>query len=429
MSSIDDNNVLAIDFGTSNSASGAIISGEPKLAMLELGKWTIPTSIFFDREERNTLYGNHANTAFLDSLSGRYMRSIKSVLGTNLMKEEFFILGKRTDFYEVISDYIRYIKKLSERYFDRNFCNVLSGKPVHFHSNSSERNIQALYDLEKCYSLAGFSTINFLSEPEAAAQTMKLKNNISGLGMIIDIGGGTSDFTIANVYSNKDAHQQIDIIQNHGIRIGGTNFDRAISLSAIMPKLGMGALIKRDFGTDLLPVPNSIFEQLSTWHKIHLAYEKRNIKDVNQFKRLSEEPEKFGFLNTVLTERLGHKLANRVEETKISLTSGSSDNKIHLLNELENFSWPEIKEEELEFILAKDMQQIIDALFELLEFTNHSANDIKWVRFVGGSSLLPSFQSNIQQIFGDIAYENNDVFTSVIQGLTLATKTTSKLIR
>jgi len=43
--------VLGIDFGTSNSAIGVTVDGQPMLIDIEGGQTTLPSSVFFDRSE------------------------------------------------------------------------------------------------------------------------------------------------------------------------------------------------------------------------------------------------------------------------------------------------------------------------------------------------------------------------------------------
>ena len=76
---------LGIDFGTSNTAAGVMAAGRPHLITVEPGRTTLPTSVFFDYDRKVTTYGSVANTALIDGREGRFMRALKSVLGTTLM--------------------------------------------------------------------------------------------------------------------------------------------------------------------------------------------------------------------------------------------------------------------------------------------------------------------------------------------------------
>ena len=84
---------LGIDFGTSNTAAGYAVDGKPKLVKLAGDQTTMPTTFFFDFDNRKTLIGEPANQALLDCLDGRFMRALKRVLGTTLMHEKRQILN------------------------------------------------------------------------------------------------------------------------------------------------------------------------------------------------------------------------------------------------------------------------------------------------------------------------------------------------
>lgn len=81
-------NTLGIDFGTSNTSAAVLVGGRAHLIEVEQGRTTLPTSIFFDYHSGATTYGSAANAALIDGREGRFMRALKSVLGTPLMREQ-----------------------------------------------------------------------------------------------------------------------------------------------------------------------------------------------------------------------------------------------------------------------------------------------------------------------------------------------------
>ena len=54
------------------------------------------------------------------------------------------------------------------------------------------------------------------------------------LALIVDIGGGTSDFSIVRVSPERAtaADRKDDILASAGVHIGGTDFDRLLSHGA-----------------------------------------------------------------------------------------------------------------------------------------------------------------------------------------------------
>lgn len=74
-----------IDFGTTNSAVAVSAGGAvPRLVSFD-GKPTIPSALFYPDDKSGVLFGEQALQAYLSGREGRFMRSLKRVLGTDLM--------------------------------------------------------------------------------------------------------------------------------------------------------------------------------------------------------------------------------------------------------------------------------------------------------------------------------------------------------
>ena len=160
---------LGIDFGTSNTAAGIAVDGTPQLIALEAEAQTLPTAVFFDFEAKEMRIGTEASDALLAGSEGRYMRGLKSLLGTRLMRERRVLLGERLDFIDIVARFLARVKSQAEAATGMQFDAALSGRPVRFHSADDARDAQALTDLREAYGRAGFDRVDFMNEPEAAA--------------------------------------------------------------------------------------------------------------------------------------------------------------------------------------------------------------------------------------------------------------------
>ena len=98
MSNLTAARALGIDFGTSNSTVGWWRPDVEPLIALEDGKITLPSVIFFNIEERRPVYGRLALHEYLEGYEGRLMRSLKSLLGSTLLKSETTVLGSALPF-------------------------------------------------------------------------------------------------------------------------------------------------------------------------------------------------------------------------------------------------------------------------------------------------------------------------------------------
>ncbi|KPC29259.1 Heat shock protein [Pseudomonas savastanoi pv. glycinea] len=121
-----------IDFGTSNSTVGWQRPGVESLIALEDDKITLPSVVFFNMEERRPVYGRLALHEYLEGYEGRLMRSLKSLLGSKLIKHDTSVLGTAMPFKDLLALFIGELKKRAEHTAGREFEQVVLGRPVHF---------------------------------------------------------------------------------------------------------------------------------------------------------------------------------------------------------------------------------------------------------------------------------------------------------
>ncbi|MGJ8616285.1 MAG: Hsp70 family protein [Sulfitobacter sp.] len=408
---------LGIDFGTSNSAAGVAMDGMPHLIDVELGEQTLPTAVFFDFDAQRIVYGRPAQAALIAGDEGRYMRALKSLLGTPLMRESRMLLGKRMDFIAIVGRFLAEIKARAETATGQTFDRALSGRPVMFHSADSTRNAQALVDLTDCYHAAGFKDVRFMPEPEAAALANRAYLNPGDLGLIVDIGGGTSDFTLFRQQGDAGIH----ILASNGLRLGGTDFDRELSLQHVMPLLGMGGDIKHMFGNETHVAPQSIFADLATWQKIPFLYTRETRSAAADLARHAVQPELFARLVAVLEDELGHDLAFAVEAGKIAA------------NDPNGMALPEIKLDMLErglhlplpaammaMTLADMAGKIGEVAQDTVDQAGLNADDVTRLIFVGGSSLMGVVDASLRRSFPKAEVHQAAALTGVVDGLALA---------
>ena len=228
---------LAIDFGTSNTAAAVLDHGVPRIIPLEGGAETLPTAVFLDYDARRILVGRAAVEALIDGREGRFMRALKSVLGTALMRETRQMLNERMTLIDLVGRFPAEVKARAEAMTGQRFDSALSGRPVHFHDDP-RRDAQALDDLRECYAAAGFSHVEFLAEPEAAALSSGAGE---GLGLVIDIGGGTTDTSDVE-YSDDLPGVGVDLSVNlmfkDSTTIAGDRLVKDIVERVMLPMLG-----------------------------------------------------------------------------------------------------------------------------------------------------------------------------------------------
>jgi hypothetical chaperone protein len=406
--------ICGLDFGTSNTTLGTIENHAPVLAQLELDHTTIPSSIFYEVDGA-VLIGRKALGAYVEGAPGRLMRSLKSVLGTSLIEETTRLGRQRTSFRDVIAYYLAAVKRRAEQATGRELRDVVHGRPVHFVDNADEADRKAEQTLREIAREIGFDEVTFQFEPIAAALDYERQISAEEVALIADIGGGTSDFSIVRLGPQRHgkADRSADILANDGVRIGGTDFDRQLSLGVVMPLFGFGSAMKRA-GLD---VPSSYFHDLATWSNINRMYEPRVLADIRQVRREAREPVLLERLVRVIDEQRGHTLALEVEEAKIALSDTRQAN-IPLEWVAPGLSVA-IGRGDLVHHTRQLAERIAARIQICLAQARLSAADIDAVFLTGGSVRLAHVRKAITESVPSARIVEGDTFGAVGKGLTL----------
>ncbi len=230
-----------LDFGTSNTTL-AIAGGNAsaQLVPLEGDRVTIPSTIFFDFDSDETLYGRAATAAYVGGGDGRMMRSLKSILGSSLADEAVRIKRRVIPFLDIIGGFVGELKQRAEARLGYELDHVVLGRPAHYVDDDPLADREAQDQMERAVRAQGFRWISFQYEPIAAALDYEQQVTREELGLIVDLGGGTSDFSIVRVSPERAraADREQDILATAGVHVGGTDFDRLLSLKKVMPALG-----------------------------------------------------------------------------------------------------------------------------------------------------------------------------------------------
>ena len=408
-------NAGGIDFGTSNSSVGFISDGLPTLVSFGEDGTSVPSAIFYADEAQEVSFGKRAVVQYTENVEGRLLRSLKSVLGSSLMGEKTTIRKKRVPFSDIIQDFFGYLKSNLSGTGDTSIDQVVVGRPVHFVDDDNKSDQLAEQQLYEIAHNAGFRHVEFQFEPIAAALNYESSLASEELVLIVDIGGGTADFTIIRLSPDRhsSSDRSIDILATMGVHIGGTDFDRLLSLQSVMPLMGLGSAVKDS--TRLLP--QSLYFELATWHRIPLLYNSAVLNSAKQMQLDAVEKGKVQRLINTIEGRCGHAVARLVEQSKIELSE-------HTVSAL---TLPIIKESASTLIKRKDFEVSIDTavgqlslcIAQGLSDAQIGSDKITSVFYTGGSSSVPCVQNRFRQLFPEAKQVQGDAFGSVGLGLTL----------
>ncbi len=405
-----------LDFGTSNSTLAIHADNAPRLLPLEGEAVTIPSAVFFGTEPHDAfLVGRAAMQAYLEGATGRLMRSLKSVLGSELIEDRTQIYKRRIAFSEVIRLYIAELKARAEATAGTPVESVVLGRPVHFVDNKDAADAQAQETLRRIAQEVGFSEISFQFEPVAAAFDYERRIDRERLVLIADFGGGTSDFTVVRLSPDRNAadDRASDILANGGLRLGGTDYDRSLSMSTFMPVLGHETLQKRGD----LEIPAGPYWDLSTWADIHHLYDPKRLNEIRHTRQLAQQPDLIDRLIGIIEERKGHSMLIDVEAAKIALSSAPAHDAA--LDWIEAGLSVTATRDGFERSTARLQERLRAASLACVSDAGLTPDAISAIFFTGGTSQIPNVREAITTGFSEAQVIDGDRFGSVGLGLAI----------
>lgn len=406
-----------IDFGTSNSTVGWLRPGQDSLLPLEDGKITLPSVIFFNTEERRPVYGRLALHEYLEGYEGRLMRSLKSLLGSKLLKSETTVLGSALPFKDLLGFFIGELKKRAEAQAERAFEEVVLGRPVFFVDDDPVADQEAQNTLVAVAHKLGFKEVSFQYEPIAAAFDYESSLAREELVLIVDIGGGTSDFSLVRLAPERHhlAERQDDILATGGVHIGGTDFDKQLSLAGVMPLFGYGSRMKSDAF-----MPTSYHLNLATWHTINALYAQKTQLALQNMRYDIVDATGIDRLFGLIEQRAGHWLAMQVEESKIALSE--QDARAIDLSRVEPGLVAELTRPLFESAIEPLLERIRASLTQLLADAGVSADQVDTLFFTGGSSGVPALRQSVAAMLPNARSVEGNTFGSIGSGLAIEAK-------
>ena len=298
-----------MDFGTSNSTVAIMRDGRPELVPLEDGQVTLPSAIFFNFEDNRTLFGRKAIADYTEGAEGRLMRALKSVLGSSLSTEKTRIKARSIAFYR----HHRHVRRRTE---------AAAGAPCRRAGRTDRAGPAGAFRRRRragrCAGAGAswnrrrarraFAQIDFQFEPIAAALDYEQSVAREELALIVDMGGGTSDFSVIRVSperarasgaQGRHPGQPGHPYRRHGFR------PRARRSRHVMPHLGYRTPTK-DGKRNL---PAGYFVDLATWQRINLLYTPKARHDLRQIRYEAERPDLVDRIIALVEHRHGHALA------------------------------------------------------------------------------------------------------------------------
>jgi molecular chaperone DnaK len=228
-----------IDLGTTNSAIAVINKGESVIVKNEQQKDTTPSCVSFNKKKGISVGDRSYNQLGQDRLfalkKGEFLNSnnfieFKRTMGSdNSYASSFMGINYSS---EDLSAEI--LKKLKSYIQNEDIKSIVITIPAMFNDNQKSATQSAA-------KLAGFSQVELLQEPIAAAMAYGLDEKVKdGKMLIFDFGGGTFDVCLVNV---EDGVMQVKDTEGDNW-LGGKNLDNAIVDNILVP------YIKKNYKVD-----------------------------------------------------------------------------------------------------------------------------------------------------------------------------------
>ena len=216
-----------IDLGTTNSAISRMENGEATIKKLPQ-KDTMASCVAFNKkgilvgDKAYAAYRSEKESALSKDISQNAFIEFKRTMGTD--KKYSSEYGGDLSSEELSAEILKSLKSFIT---DENFSSIVITVPAAFKNNQKEATREAA-------KLAGFSHIELLQEPVAAAMAYGLDTDKKdGFWLVFDFGGGTFDAALLKVEEGI-----MKVIDTEGDNyLGGKNLDYAIVDEILIPHI------------------------------------------------------------------------------------------------------------------------------------------------------------------------------------------------
>ena len=347
--------IIGIDLGSTLSEVAVMEGGKPTIIVNEEGKRTTPSVISFTKEGERKV-GDAAKRQQVTNpkdtvvLIKRFMGGTYDEVKDNISHIQYdvknkngypvvSILGKEYKPEELSAMILSKLKKCAEDYLGETITDAVITVPAWF--NDSQRSAT-----KTAGEIAGLNVKRIVAEPTAAILASNIDMSKGGKYMVVDYGGSTLDFSIADISDNV-----VEILASNGdVYCGGSDLDKLVADYIVNE-------FKKTDGIDLS-------------------------KDAMAMSRILEEAEK------------AKKDLSNVSSTDINLpyiTADSSGPK-HLNIQLSKAKF--------EQIIDGEVKKIINLGKEAIKKSGINASDLDGILLVGGSTRIPKVQDELTKAFG-----------------------------
>ena len=412
---------IGVDFGTSNTVVAIAEAGQPARVVgvqsRNACERAMPSILCFKPDEldpRATPASSAGADAIEDYLqrvgSARLMQSLKSFLGSASFVDTH-LFGHSFTLEQLIARLLTHLydsTALRDRLRD---ARVVIGRPIHF-AGATADDILAARRLSDAFGCAGRAPDEVRLEPEAAAYTFARAHPGEHLVLVVDLGGGTSDFSLVAV-KNAGGCFELHPLAQTGIGIAGDRFDYALVQRVVCPELGMGSTFRPEYKS--LPIPQWLYANFASWHQLSHMHNRQTLRLLGEILRTADNPSAIEGLLHIVRNDEGFSLFQAVSQVKRTLSQADSARLRFKAGPVEIDRT--VTRDEFESWIVGELVQIEATAVRALKSAGINPHEITRVFMTGGSSLVPAVRSMFARKFGAEKLVWGDEFASVAQGL------------
>jgi hypothetical chaperone protein len=341
-------------------------------------------------DSTRAVFGDAAIDEYMHEGTGHIIQSPKSMLGFDLAPRA------RATVLNIVGFILEHIRRTATEQLGTAVRHAVIGRPVKFRSSLGDVGTDQAMDLiRQAASKAGYDEITFLEEPVAASFGFHRKRPERVKALIVDVGGGTTDFAFVELGGSRAPK----VIGSWGLAMGGTDVDLALAQESFMPL----------FGRDL---PNGA--------PAHHYVDALSIHDQDKQRKFSKYdyrslPTPFGpRLRALQKTGNTHRTARNVERTKIHLSENTSAR--IKLNYIERGLVAKADQASLHGASARFRRNLEKTLDEIAA---DIATSPDVVFLTGGMSRSPYVVAMIRKKFPESSRVQGDASFGVVRGLAI----------
>ena len=226
--------IIGIDLGSTLSEVAVVEGGKPTIIVNEEGSRTTPSVIgFLDNGERKVgasakrqMVTNPKNTI---NLIKRFMGGTYDEVKDNISHIQYDVInkngyprilvgGKEYSPEELSAMILGKLKKCAEDYLGETVTDAVITVPAFFNNDQREAT-------KRAGEIAGLNVRRIVAEPTAAIMASEIDINTGGKYMVVDYGGSTLDFSIADISDGV-----VEILASNGdVYCGGSDLDKLVT--------------------------------------------------------------------------------------------------------------------------------------------------------------------------------------------------------